>query len=155
MKTLLCVLALALSLNAVPECYKSYAPVVGKIDSVYKKTQSKLSLKFKTNYHYEIYPTSMYPFFMVSQDTVRKLLPYDNIYLCDGNIGLNLDKFNTKHVQIAVLQYIQTASSTLPSVKTYTMHFYRCYQNSVEWVEDRPPLSVTLYLKKDSTYTSK
>lgn len=155
MKTLLYILALTLNLNAVPECYKNYASVIGKVDSIYKKAQNKHTLKYKTNYHYEIYPASMYPFFQVNKDSLSKLLPYGNTYIYNCNIGLNLDKFNTKHVLIAVLQYIQTTSSTLPSIKTYTMYFYRCHQNSVEWMEDRPPLSVTLYLKKDSTYTSK
>lgn len=155
MKTMLCIIALAFSLNAVSECYKSYAPVVGKVDSVYKKAQYKHSLKLKNIYHYEIYPTTMYPFFLVNQDTLKKLLPYGNIYLCNSAIGLNLDKFNTRHVQIAVLQYTQAAPNATPLVKTYSMYFYKCFQNSTEWVEERPPVIVTLYLRKDSTYVSK
>jgi hypothetical protein len=93
---------------------------------------------------------------MVNPDTLKKLPQYDIIYLCQNTtIGLHLDRADNKHIQIAVLQYTKTYKNSLPTIKTYTMYFYKYNQNTKDWVEDQSPITVTLYMKKDSTYISK
>ncbi len=156
MKTILLILALTVSLNALPDCYKNYAPAIEKVNNIYKKAQYRHSLVFKDQYYYEIFPVSLYPLFMVNPDTLKKLSLYGTIYLCSNTtIGLHLDKSAIKHIQIAVLQYTKTTRNSLPDIKTYTLYFYKYDLNPPDWVEERTPIVVTLYKKKDSTYISK
>ena len=125
-----------------------------KVENIYKKAQYRHSLVFKDRYIYEIYPTIMYPYFCLSPDTAKKLLPYGAIFLCGTTIGLHLDKNNTKHISIAVLQYVTVGSAT-PGIKTYTLYFFKNDSITKDWIEDRAPLVVTLLQKKDGSYMSK
>ena len=87
---------------------------------------------------------------------MKNLLPYGIIYLCSSNttIGLNLDKNNIKHIQIAVLQYVSIGGAA-PGIKTYTMYFFKQNPITKDWDEERSPLIVKLLLKKDGSYMSK
>jgi hypothetical protein len=161
MKSILFILALALTVSlsaqsTQSDCYKNYAPAIEKIDNIYKKTQYKHSLAYKDHYIYEIFPTTLYPFFMINPDTLKKLPQYGIIYLCQNTtIGLHLDKNDNKHIQIAVLQYTKTYLNSLPGIKLYILHYYKYDQNTKNWIEERSPIIVTLSMKKDSTYYSK
>ena len=154
MKILLFILLLCSNLIAVPDCYKGYASAVEKVDNIYKKAQYRHSLAFQDQYKYQIFPTVMFPFFCVPADTVKKLLSYSPIYLCDATIGLHLDKNNIKHTQIAVLQYT-TVGGSAPGVRFYTMYFFRLDPNTKDWVVDREPLVVVFTRNKDGSYKSK
>lgn len=154
MKTLLLILFICFNVIAVPDCYKNYASAIEKIDNIYKKAQYRHSLVFKDHYHYEIFPTILFPFFCVPDDTIKKLRPCGAIYLCDATIGLNLDRSDIKHLQIAVLQYTIMGNSA-PGIKYYTMYFLKWDIDKKDWVEDRGPLTVTLMLKNDGSYRVK
>jgi hypothetical protein len=139
---------------AVPDCYKDYTPAIEKVNNIYKKAQYRHSLVFKDQYVYEFFPTTMFPFFCAQADTVKKLLPYETIYLCDATIGLNLDKKDNKHISIAVLQYV-TIKGNAPEIKKYTMYFFKWDPDTKTWDEERIPLVVNLYLNKNGSYRSK
>jgi hypothetical protein len=154
MKTLLLILIICFNVIAVSDCYKGYATAVEKVDNIYKKAQYRHSLAFKDHYQYEIFPTTLFPFFCAPADTVKNLLSYEPVYLCDVTIGLHLDRNNQKHIQIAVLQYT-TVGYSAPGIKFYTMYFFRLDPNTKGWIEDRDPLVVVFTLNKDGTYRAK
>ena len=156
MKTLLLIIFICFNIYAVPDCYKSFSGAVEKVDNIYKKAQYRHSLAFKDEYHYEICPNTMFPLFCVPEDTVKKLLDYGANYLCGSTvtIGLNMDKNFVKHIQIAVLQYTSFIGYQ-PATRVYTMYFFKFFPVMNDWVEDRAPITVILYLKKDGSYMSK
>jgi len=154
MKPLLLILFLCSTILAAPLCYGPYAPAVEKIESIYNKLQYRHSLAFTDRYVYEIFPTNMFPFFVVSLDTLKKLPKYSDIYLCGITIGINLDTPREKRIQIAVLQYV-IVGNRQPAVKTYTLYFFKWTFETKGWDTDRAPVSVAFYKQPDGNYISK
>ena len=151
---MLSILLVCFNVYAVDSCYKSYSQAVVKVEKICKKAQYRRAAA-NENYVYEFIPTMMFPLFCVKADTLKKLLPYGTIYLCNSTtIGLNLDKNNDKHIQIAVLQYVKNYRK--PAIKTYTMYFFKLDKFINEWTEERAPVVVNLYLKNsEGEYMSK
>lgn len=154
MKNLLFILFLCSNLIAAPECYKGYAGAVDKVNSLYKKAQYRYSLAYKDQYIYEIFPTTMFPFFCLPADTVKKLLPCGTVYLCNTTIGLHLDKSGQKHIQIAVLQYT-TVGNNAPGIKSYILYFFKFDSDTKAWIEDRGTLTIVFTRNKDGSYRTK
>jgi hypothetical protein len=108
----------------------------------------------KDQYFYEIFPVTMFPFFCAPADSEKKIQPYKALYLQGTAIGLHLDEDSIKHIQIAVLSFTTPQEGMVPEIKIYTMYFYK-QTTANEWNEDRVPLVVSLFLKKDGTYMVK
>jgi hypothetical protein len=154
MKLLFLILFLCSTIIAAPLCYGPYAPAIDKVESIYKKLQYRHSLAFTDRYVYEIYPTNMFPFFVIPLDTLKKLPKYSDIYLCGNTIGINLDTPQEKRIQIAVLQYVKIGNAQ-PAMKTYTMYYFKWNVDTKGWADDRAPVSVVFYKQPDGNYWCK
>jgi len=136
------------------DCYGSYVGAAEKVDKIYKTNQYKHSLAYKDQYVYEIYPTIMYPMFMVEADSIKKLSKYNVMWLCRSTIGINTDNLKEKRIQISVLQYTKTGNIQ-PAVKTYIMYYLKWDGINKLWEYERPEIKVVIYKQPDGTYRSK
>ena len=154
MKTLLLILFICCAAHGVPLCYGAYSGAVEKVEKIYKVNQYRYSLIYKDQYVYEFFPTTMFPFFCIPLDTLKKLPSYNTMYLCGSTIGINLDSPKERRIQIAVLQYTRSGAGQ-PGVKTYTLYFFKWNPETKDWDTDRTPVSVIFYRQPDGSYWSK
>jgi hypothetical protein len=147
MKTLLLVIATAVTLSAAPKCFEAYTDAASTIEKSHMKTQA-LYAKQSIKYMYSFEPVTMFPFFCIDKDTLEKnlILTSEVVYLCQNSITLRKFKDSSliSHVRIVILNYIQPVKGC-PNSKTYTMYFLKQNKDN-NWVEEKDPKVVTIKL---------
>ena len=157
MKIAIFLFILCSTIFSAPTCLDEYASATAKIETHYQDAQATFIKNNPTaQYAYTFFPVSLFPFFCLARDTVKKILPADvkTIYLCEHQLTIlkYVDKAKVTHIQIAALNYMQSTPKDLPAVKVYTLFFFM-QNTSNQWQEERQPISITFVLADYKTAT--
>lgn len=133
-----------------------YQDLFGVIGKSYKKQQRAYTGSVSPRYIYNVIPLELFPFFVMSKDTVNLLSTMSEKSLCsfDYTIMSRADKVS-EHVVVAVLSYLKWENNPPPE-KIYRLHFLYFEPISQEWVDERSPIVVVFQLtNKDEGWYAK